>query len=126
MGDADVIPGYPGYYRRYYYEPNYYDDYYRWHQCGVALTALALSIGWLFTRWEAFQKSVPLSRPGASLHSGLKNASQNSPEVSVFETLLDCNTRRRVLRTAFINFGRDYPNQTFAGFIAAGSKMATD
>jgi hypothetical protein len=30
------------------------------------------------------------------------------------------------LGTAFINFGRDYPNQTFAGFIAAGSKMADD
>jgi DNA/RNA endonuclease YhcR with UshA esterase domain len=30
------------------------------------------------------------------------------------------------LGTAFINFGQDYPNQTFAGFIAAGSKMATD
>jgi hypothetical protein len=26
------------------------------------------------------------------------------------------------LGTAFINFGREYPNQTFAGFIAAGSK----
>ena len=25
-------PGYPGYYRRYYYEPNYNGDYYRWHQ----------------------------------------------------------------------------------------------
>lgn len=30
------------------------------------------------------------------------------------------------LGTASINFGRDYPNQTFAGFIAADSKMATD
>ena len=30
------------------------------------------------------------------------------------------------LGTRFINFGQDYPNQTFAGFIAAGSKMATD
>jgi DNA/RNA endonuclease YhcR with UshA esterase domain len=30
------------------------------------------------------------------------------------------------LGTTFINFGQDYPNQTFAGFIAAGSKMATD
>jgi hypothetical protein len=30
------------------------------------------------------------------------------------------------LGTAFINFGREYPNQTFAGFIAVGSKMATD
>jgi DNA/RNA endonuclease YhcR with UshA esterase domain len=30
------------------------------------------------------------------------------------------------LGTAFINFGREYPNQTFAGFVAADSKMATD
>jgi len=30
------------------------------------------------------------------------------------------------LGTAFINFGRDYPNQIFAGFIPADSKMATD
>jgi DNA/RNA endonuclease YhcR with UshA esterase domain len=30
------------------------------------------------------------------------------------------------LGTTFINFGRDYPNQTFAGFIAASSRIATD
>ena len=30
------------------------------------------------------------------------------------------------LGTSFINFGQHYPNQTFAGFSAAGSKMATD
>src|SRR5271165_846506 len=30
------------------------------------------------------------------------------------------------LGTAFINFGREFPDQTFAGFIAAGSKMETD
>jgi RecJ-like exonuclease len=30
------------------------------------------------------------------------------------------------LGTAFINFGGEYPNQKFAGFIAAGSPMATD
>jgi DNA/RNA endonuclease YhcR with UshA esterase domain len=30
------------------------------------------------------------------------------------------------LGTTFINFGGDYPNQTFAGFIAAGSTIATD
>ena len=30
------------------------------------------------------------------------------------------------LGTAFISFGREYPDQTFAGFIAADSKMATD
>jgi len=30
------------------------------------------------------------------------------------------------LGTAFINFGGEYPNQRFAGFIAAGSSMAAD
>ena len=30
------------------------------------------------------------------------------------------------LGTACISFGREYPDQTFAGFIAAGSKMAAD
>ena len=30
------------------------------------------------------------------------------------------------LGTTLINFGREYPNQTFTGFIAAGSKMGTD
>jgi len=30
------------------------------------------------------------------------------------------------LGTAFISFGREYPNQTFAGFISAGSKVDTD
>jgi|SRR6516162_5879408 len=29
------------------------------------------------------------------------------------------------LGTTFINFGGEYPNQTFAGFIAAGSKIAS-
>ena len=29
------------------------------------------------------------------------------------------------LGTTFTNFGGDYPNQTFAGFIAAGSKIAS-
>ena len=30
------------------------------------------------------------------------------------------------LGTTFINFGGDYPNQRFAGFIPAGSPIATD
>jgi RecJ-like exonuclease len=30
------------------------------------------------------------------------------------------------LGTAFINFGGEYPNQKFAGFIAAGSHVASD
>ena len=36
------------------------------------------------------------------------------------------SVRTSPLGTTLINFGRDYPNQTFAGFIAAGSKIATD
>ena len=36
------------------------------------------------------------------------------------------SVRASPLGTTLINFGRDYPNQTFAGFIAAGSKIATD
>ena len=32
----------------------------------VALIGLALLIKWLFSTWEAFQKSVPLSRPRLS------------------------------------------------------------
>jgi hypothetical protein len=30
------------------------------------------------------------------------------------------------LGTAFISFGREYPNQTFAGFVGSDSKMKTD
>jgi len=30
------------------------------------------------------------------------------------------------LGTTFVNFGGEYPNQKFAGFISAGSGMATD
>ena len=30
------------------------------------------------------------------------------------------------LGTTFINFGGEYPNQTFAGYIAAGSRIAAD
>ena len=30
------------------------------------------------------------------------------------------------LGTTFINFGGEYPNQTFAGFIAAGSKIVSN
>ena len=30
------------------------------------------------------------------------------------------------LGTTFINFGREYPDQTFAGFVAADAKMPTD
>ena len=36
------------------------------------------------------------------------------------------SVRTSPLGTVLINFGRDYPNQTFAGFIEAGAKIATD
>jgi hypothetical protein len=33
---------------------------------------------------------------------------------------------RSPLGTTFINFRKEYPNQTFAGFIEVGSALATD
>src|SRR6516164_6115387 len=44
------------------------------------------------------------------------------PEMSKLQGLAKASP----LGTALINFGRDYPNQTFAGFIEAGAKIATD
>jgi hypothetical protein len=45
-------------------------------------------------------------------------------EVEVYGQVVSVTTSP--LGTAFINFGGEYPNQTFAGFIAAGSPLAGD
>src|ERR1700730_19213426 len=39
---------------------------------------------------------------------------------------LVCSVTISPLGTACISFGREYPDQTFAGFITVGSKMETD
>jgi hypothetical protein len=60
---------------------------------------------------------LPVIKDSDAIHYVGKNVEVRGPVVSVTSSPLG---------TAFICFGRDYPNQTFAGFIAAGSKIATD
>ena len=60
---------------------------------------------------------LPVIKDSEAIHYVGKNVEVRGFVVSVTTSPLG---------TAFINFGREYPNQTFAGFIAAGSKMATD
>ncbi|HTD17194.1 MAG TPA: hypothetical protein VK673_18565 [Chthoniobacterales bacterium] len=60
---------------------------------------------------------LPVIKDSEAIHYVGKNVEVRGFVVSVTTSPLG---------TAFINFGRDYPNQTFAGFIAAGSKIATD
>jgi hypothetical protein len=60
---------------------------------------------------------VPIIKDSEAVHYVGKNVEVRKLVVSVTTSPLG---------TAFINFGRDYPDQTFAGFVAAGSKMTTD
>jgi hypothetical protein len=60
---------------------------------------------------------LPVIKDSEAIHYGGKNVEVRGLVASLTSSPLG---------TAFINFGRDYPNQTFAGFIAAGSKIATD
>ena len=60
---------------------------------------------------------LPVIKDSEAIHYVGKNVEVRGFVVSVTASPLG---------TAFIDFGREYPNQTFAGFIAAGSKIATD
>ena len=60
---------------------------------------------------------LPIIKDSEAVHYVGKNVEVRGLVVSVTTSPLG---------TAFINFGREYPNQTFAGFIAADSKMADD
>jgi RecJ-like exonuclease len=60
---------------------------------------------------------LPVIKDSEAIHYIGKNVEVRGFVVSV---------RTSPLGTALINFGRDYPNQTFAGFIEAGAKIATD
>ena len=51
-------------------------------------------------------------------------ASMHGKEVEVRGRVVSVTTSP--LGTTFINFGGEYPNQTFAAFMAAGSKMEND
>ena len=60
------------------------------------------------------------------IRSKAGRSSEGHHQKKVEDRALVVSVATSPLGTAFINFGREYPNQTFAGFIAAGSKMATD
>jgi len=74
---------------------------------------LALLLGLIATRGE----ELPVIKDSEAAHYVGKNVEVRGFVVSVTSSPLG---------TTLINFGRKYPNQTFAGFIAAGSKIATD
>ena len=60
---------------------------------------------------------LPVIKDSEAIHYIGKNVEVRGFVVSV---------RTSPLGTVLINFGRDYPNQTLAGFIEAGAKIATD
>jgi DNA/RNA endonuclease YhcR with UshA esterase domain len=74
-------------------------------------------LGLLLCLIETRADELPVIKDSEAIHYVGKNV-----EVSGFVVSVTISP----LGTAFINFGREYPNQTFAGFIAAESKMATD
>jgi DNA/RNA endonuclease YhcR with UshA esterase domain len=71
----------------------------------------------LLCPFETRADELPVIQDSEAIHYVGKNVEVRGFVVSVTTSPLG---------TAFINFGRDYPNQTFAGFIAADSKIATD
>ena len=60
---------------------------------------------------------LPVIKDSEAIHYIGKNVEVRGFAVSVTTSPLG---------TSFINFGRDYPHQTFAGFISAGAKIATE
>ena len=73
-------------------------------------------LGLLLCFIPAQADELPVIKDSEAVHYVGKNVEVRGLVVSVTTSPLG---------TTFINFGREYPNQTFAGFIAAGSKIAT-
>ena len=84
---------------------------------GSGMHAFFAVLGLLVCLFETRAGQLPVIKDSEAIQHVGKNVEVRGFVVSV---------RTSPLGTAFINFGRDYPNQTFAGFIAAGSKIATD
>ena len=74
-------------------------------------------LGLLLCVFETRANELPVIKDSEAIRNIGKNVEVRGLVVSV---------RTSPLGTTLINFGRDYPDQTFAGFIAAGSKIATD
>jgi hypothetical protein len=81
------------------------------------MRAFSAILGLLFCLIATRANELPVIKDSEAIHNIGKNVEVRGFVVSV---------RTSPLGTTLINFGRDYPNQTFAGFIAAGSKIATD
>ena len=78
---------------------------------------LSAIIGLLFSMIVTRADELPVIKDSDAVYYVGKNVEVRGLVVSITTSPLG---------TAFINFGREYPNQTFAGFIAAGSKLADD
>jgi hypothetical protein len=84
---------------------------------GSIMPALFPFLSLLFCLVVARADELPVIKDSEAVQYVGKNVEVRGLVVSVTSSPLG---------TAFINFGREYPDQTFAGFIAAGSKMTTD
>ena len=84
---------------------------------GSGMRAFFAILGLVLCLFETRADELPVIKDSDTIQYVGKNVEVRGFVVSV---------RTSPLGTVLINFGRDYPNQTFAGFIAAGSKIATD
>jgi DNA/RNA endonuclease YhcR with UshA esterase domain len=84
---------------------------------GSGMRAFFAILGLLLCMFETRADELSVIKDSEAIQYAGKNVEVRGFVVSV---------RTSPLGTVLINFGRDYPNQTFAGFIAAGSKIATD
>jgi DNA/RNA endonuclease YhcR with UshA esterase domain len=75
------------------------------------------TLGLLLCLIETRADELPVIKDSEAIHYVGKNVEVRGLVESVMTSPLG---------TTFINFGRKYPNQTYAGFIAAGSNISTD
>jgi len=83
---------------------------------GSDMRSLYAILGLLLCLIETRAAELPVIKDSEAIHYVGKNVEVRGLVVSV---------RTSPLGTTLINFGRDYPGHSFAGFIAAGSKIAT-
>jgi DNA/RNA endonuclease YhcR with UshA esterase domain len=84
---------------------------------GSIMRALSAIPGLLLLLIAASADELPVIKDSEAVQYVGKNVEVRGLVVSVTVSPLG---------TACISFGREYPDQTFAGFIAVGSKMETD
>jgi hypothetical protein len=84
---------------------------------GSGMRAFFAILGLLLCLIETRADELPVIKDSEAVHYVGKNVELRGLVVSVTTSPLG---------TTFINFGREYPNQMFAGFIEAGSKIAPD